>query len=78
MARRLRLGSGIDVLNAWTDAAREADVKAVADALFAIVERSVYREYPVIDDSTVALIGLLVAFTVVSAYAGMPIASAGG
>jgi hypothetical protein len=54
MARRLRLGSGIDVLNAWTDAAREADVKAVADALFAIVERNVYRDYPVIDDSTVA------------------------
>jgi hypothetical protein len=54
MARRLRLGSGIDVLDAWSDAAGEADVIAVADALFAIVERTVYRDYPVIDDSTVA------------------------
>lgn len=54
MARRLRLGSGIDVLNAWTDAASNADVTAVADALFSIVERTVYLDYPVIDDSTVA------------------------
>ncbi|TDV57694.1 DUF6235 family protein [Actinophytocola oryzae] len=54
MARRLRLGAGFDVLNAWTDAASDVDTKAVADALFAVVERSVYRAYPVIDDSTVA------------------------
>jgi hypothetical protein len=54
MARRLRLGSGLDVLNAWTDTASGADIHAVADALFAIVERTVYRAYPVIDDSTVA------------------------
>ena len=54
MARRLRLGSGIDVLNAWTENAREADIEAVADALFAVVERSVYRRYPVIDDSSLA------------------------
>ncbi len=54
MARRLRLGAGIDVLNTWTDSAKVADVEAVADALFAVVERSVYRRYPVIDDSTVA------------------------
>jgi hypothetical protein len=54
MARRLRLGQGIDVLDAWTETAGEADVIAVAAALFAIVERTVYNEYPVIDDSTVA------------------------
>ncbi len=54
MARRLRLGWGIEVLNAWTDAARDADVYAVADALFSVVERTVYSRYPVIDDSTVA------------------------
>jgi hypothetical protein len=54
MARRLRLGSGLDVLNAWTDTARAADVAAVADALFAVVERTVYRRYPVVDDSAVA------------------------
>ncbi|HEX6359361.1 DUF6235 family protein [Actinophytocola sp.] len=54
MARRLRLGSGLDVLDAWGEAAREVDVKAVAGALFAVVERTVYRDYPVIDDSTVA------------------------
>lgn len=53
MARRLRLGSGMELLNTWTDDASSADVKAVADALFAIVERTVYRDYPVIDDSTV-------------------------
>lgn len=54
MARRLRLGAGIDVLDAWTGAASDADAVAVADALFAIVERTVYRDYPVVDDSTVA------------------------
>lgn len=54
MGRRLRLGSGIEVLDAWTDAAGNADAMAVADALFAIVERTVYRDYPVIDDSTIA------------------------
>jgi hypothetical protein len=54
MTRRLRLGSGLDVLNAWTDSASHADATAVANALFAIVERSVYRDYPVIDDSTVS------------------------
>jgi hypothetical protein len=54
MARRLRLGSGIDVLNEWTDTAKGPDVAAVAAALFAVVERTVYRRYPVIDDSTQA------------------------
>ncbi|MFC4852056.1 DUF6235 family protein [Actinophytocola glycyrrhizae] len=54
MARRLRLTSGIDVLDAWTDAAGYADAATIADALFTIVERTVYRAYPVIDDSRVA------------------------
>jgi hypothetical protein len=55
MALRLRLGSGIDVLSAWTDSAKDADVAAVSDALFSVAERTVYRRYPVIDDSTMAL-----------------------
>jgi hypothetical protein len=54
MTRRLRLGSGIEVLNDWTETAKQADAEAVAGALFAIVERAVYRDYPVIDDSRVA------------------------
>lgn len=54
MTRRLRLGSGLDVLNAWTDSATDVDVAAVSDALFSVVERTVYRRYPVIDDSTMA------------------------
>jgi len=54
MGRRLRLGSGVDVLNTWTETARAADVRAVTDALFSIVERTVYYQYPVIDDSAVA------------------------
>lgn len=54
MTRRLRLGSGIDVLNAWSETATAADTAAVADALFSVVERAVYYAYPVIDDSTVA------------------------
>lgn len=54
MARRLRLGSGVEVLDAYLDSATQADTIAVTNALFAIVERSVYRRYPVIDDSTVA------------------------
>lgn len=52
MARRLRLGTGIEVLDAYLDTAGEADTIAVTNALFAIVERTVYRRYPVIDDST--------------------------
>lgn len=54
MARRLRLGSGTDVLDTWTDTASFADSTAVADALFSIVERTVYFDYPVIDDSEIA------------------------
>lgn len=54
MARRLRLGSGMDVLNDWTETASIRDTNAVAAALFAVVERSVYRDYPVVDDSEVA------------------------
>jgi Family of unknown function (DUF6235) len=54
MTRRLRLGSGLDVLNAWTETASDTDAQAVADVLFTIVERAVYRFYPVIEDSAVA------------------------
>ncbi|OLF13937.1 hypothetical protein BLA60_01775 [Actinophytocola xinjiangensis] len=42
------------MLNAWTESARAADVRAVTDALFSIVERTVYHQYPVIEDSAVA------------------------
>jgi hypothetical protein len=51
MARRLRLGTGLEVFDAWNATAAEADLKALGDALFAIVERTVYSQYPVIDDS---------------------------
>lgn len=54
MARRLRLGTGIEVLDAWTATASERDVNAVTDALFAIVERTVYTRYPVVEDSALA------------------------
>ncbi|MGB3441905.1 MAG: DUF6235 family protein [Actinophytocola sp.] len=54
MAYRLRLASGIDVLDAWTATADIADFIVVADALFTVVERSVYFAYPVIDDPAMA------------------------
>ncbi len=54
MGHRLRLGSGMDVLNEWADDATGVDITAVFDALFSVVERAVYYHYPVIDDSTLA------------------------
>jgi len=54
MARRLRLASGFDVLDGWLDTASISDAAAVGDALFSIVERTVYFDYPVVDDSAVA------------------------
>lgn len=54
MARRLRLGTGIEVLDAWTATASQIDVNAMTDALFAIVERTVYTRYPVVEDSALA------------------------
>lgn len=54
MARRLRLGTGIEVLDAWSATASQIDVNAMTDALFAIVERTVYTRYPVVEDSALA------------------------
>jgi hypothetical protein len=54
MAHRLRLGQGSDILESWTEGASVRDTNAMAAALFSLVERTVYHQYPVIDDSTLA------------------------
>lgn len=46
----LRLTSGVEVLNTWADTARQVELNAVQDALFAMLDRSVYADYEVIDD----------------------------
>lgn len=46
----LRLTTGIEVLDQWADTAHQIDLNAVQDALFTLVDRTVYAEYEVIDD----------------------------
>lgn len=46
----LRLSTGVEVLGEWADQARQIELNAVSAALFALLDRSVYRDYEVIDD----------------------------
>lgn len=46
----LRLVSGVEILDEWADEARQIELNAVQDALFAMLDRSVYADYEVIDD----------------------------
>lgn len=47
---RVRLDTGIDVLETWTDGATQREKNAVYAALFAMTERVLVRTYQVIDD----------------------------
>jgi hypothetical protein len=50
----LRLNSGLEVLDRWADTACQVDLDAISDALFAILDRSVYCRYGVINDPIMA------------------------
>jgi len=51
MATRLRLTSGIPVLDHWSQTASQADRNVIYEALFAIVEGSVFLAYEILDQS---------------------------
>lgn len=46
-----RLTSGLEVLDEWSLTAAQADRNAANRALFAVVEKTVFAEYDVVDDS---------------------------
>jgi Family of unknown function (DUF6235) len=46
----LRLTSGLDVLDAWSQHASPAELNVVARVLFAVTERSVFTTHQVVDD----------------------------
>jgi uncharacterized protein DUF6235 len=50
-----RLTSGLGVLDEWSRTATQAEKNVVNDALLAIVDKSVFTEYIVIDDPRKAL-----------------------
>jgi len=45
-----RLTSGLELLDEWSQAATQAERNIVNTALFAVVSRSVFTEYNVVDD----------------------------
>jgi hypothetical protein len=47
---RVRMDTGIDVLETWADGATQRDKNTVHAALFAMTERRLLRTYQVIDD----------------------------
>jgi len=47
---RFRLDTGIDVLETWTESATQSEKNAVYKALFAMTDRSLFRNYRVVDD----------------------------
>ena len=47
---RFRLETGLDVLDLWTETARQAHKNAVYKALFAMLDGSLFRTYRVVDD----------------------------
>jgi Family of unknown function (DUF6235) len=46
-----RLTSGLEILDKWALTATQAEKNAVSNALFAVVDRTVFTEYAVVDDS---------------------------
>jgi hypothetical protein len=50
----LRLASGCDVLDRWARGATETAKTAIYEVLFAITEKSVFRDYVIIDDAAKA------------------------
>lgn len=49
----LRMTTGVDILETWWQGARQIELNAMGDALFALLDRSVYADYEVIDDPSV-------------------------
>ncbi len=47
---RFRLETGLDVLDTWTETARQNHKDAVYKALFAMLDGSLFRTYRVVDD----------------------------
>lgn len=45
-----RLDTGLDILDAWADAADDKEKETVYPALFATIDCSLFRTYTVIDD----------------------------
>jgi hypothetical protein len=50
MSSSFRLTSGMELLDEWSQAATQAERNMVNSALFAVVDRSVFAEYVVVDD----------------------------
>jgi hypothetical protein len=48
---KVRMQTGIDVLETWTDNATQREKDTVYAALFAMTERSLLRTYKILDDS---------------------------
>jgi hypothetical protein len=47
---RYRMDTGLEVLSAWADTARQDDKNAVYKALFAVLDGSVFHAYRIVDD----------------------------
>jgi hypothetical protein len=47
---RIRLETGLDVLERWNESATQTEKNAVYKALFAIADGSVFKAYRVVDD----------------------------
>jgi phosphoribosylaminoimidazole carboxylase (NCAIR synthetase) len=47
---RLRLDTGVDVLDAWADRANNEEKNAVYAALFAMADRTLLRTYRIVED----------------------------
>ena len=45
-----RLASGLEILDAWSQNASQAELDIVNRVLFAVTERSVFTQYQVVDD----------------------------
>lgn len=50
----MRLSSGMDLLDHWDEGASQVEKNAIGAALFALLDRTVYHHYEVIDDELLA------------------------
>jgi hypothetical protein len=48
---RSRLGSGVELLERWADGAGQVAKNAMYQALFAVLDGSVFQSYDIVDDS---------------------------
>lgn len=47
---RFRMETGLEVLDKWSETARQSDLNAVYKALFAMLDGSLFRTYRIVDD----------------------------